>query len=80
MLFDNGEIETNPNTTQTHTLNNSFNNFQLECKQLFGKDLFTIIEQVNTFLPTFLNITNTQQKKNSLIFFLLELGCTTFTP
>lgn len=80
-MYDNGEIHINPQQKlNQYNTNSNFLIFESECKNLFGQDLFSLISEVNKFIPTFLKMKDPAQKKNAIVFFLIKLGCSQEEP
>lgn len=57
--------------------NNQSNNLdylQGECHQLFGQDIFDILDKVNEFIPYYKNITSESKKKSAFVAFVISLS------
>lgn len=55
---------------------NGLNFIENECQNLLGENLFSIIDKIEKFIPSYKQITNTTEKKKSLIQFVLSIVIT----
>lgn len=70
-------IQPNNQNNHTSTATNQSNNLeflQTECQQLFGQDIFDILDKVNEFIPYYKHITSESKKKSAFVAFVISLS------
>lgn len=65
--------------SSTNTNTNNLDFFEKDCQTTFNDNLSNLFRKVNSFKPTYLNISNPEDKEIALVSFILSCSDSKFT-